>query len=237
MAENILDYIVTDLYYQMVFRAYGGAMRFPVSDNTRLGRNDYDPQIVEEVTAGGDAADLPDMIYMKNFTHQIDDQGQFHTSLPDESSMHIGSMNLFWTDSDMRATRDVGPCTIRARGISKWHANGLLHRDGRDAITCKSVRFEWVKDTVFHREDGPEMVELHEVQMTCDKGAIKTVGLRRINYRWTIEGVALDRKDIELVLKKNNFGINILSLDNVFRSESEAFHFYNELITVEEGHG
>lgn len=232
MAQNILDYIVTDLYYDLMLRAYADRVSFPVTNNTQLRQKDYDPKIVEQVGAEGLADDLlPHQIYMNNFDHKVNKRGQYHTS-DDNSSINIGAMNLFWYNAFGQNHREHGPATVRVNRLSKWHKDGLLYRPKKAiAIACKSVRFEWIYDTLYHREDGPEMVELHEVQMSCVNGAIQEVGVRKINYRWTIEDQPLDKTAISKVLQDFNFGIDILALDSVFKNDTDSFNFYNELVT------
>lgn len=230
MAQNILDYIVTDLYYDLMYRAYNGLVCFPVTNNTPLRREDYDAQIVERVEAENPEY-LPDQIYMTNFNHQINDQGQFHTE-DGNSSVHIGAMNLFWHNESGQNHRECGPATVRVNRLSRWHKDGLIHRPGKSpAITCGSVRFEWIYDTLYHREDGPEMVELHEVQIACMNGVIQEIGVGRLNYRWKIDNQQLSKTDVAAVLRKFKFGIDILALDSVFKDETDAFNFYNELVT------
>ncbi len=231
MAKNILDYIVTDLYYDLVVRACGNDVRFPVTENTQLRRKDFDPEIVEKVKADGNEDDLPDQIYMTNFHHRTNSWRQFHTE-DDSSSVHIGAMNLFWNNESGQNHRERGPATVRISNLSKWHKDGIIHRPGKSpAITCRSVRFEWIYDTLYHREDGPEMVELHEVQMACMDGVIQEIGVRRLNYRWIIDNQHLNKDQVAAVLRKFNFGIDILALDSVFQNDTDAFNFYNELVT------
>lgn len=235
MARNILDYIVTDLYYQLIRRHCDGRVDFPVTYNTELKRADYDPKLVAEVVKAGDGADLPDLVFFDKFDHRVNELGQFHTD-DDNSSLHSGFMNLFWQPTLYAGPhREDGPAIIRAIGMSKWHQDGKLHRPRRGvAITCKSVRFEWLREAGYHREDGPEMVELHEVQIGCQDGIVQDVGVRRINYRWKIDNQTLDRNTIATVLRKFNFSIDLLSLGSVFRNDTDAFNFYNELVSEDE---
>lgn len=233
MARNILDYIVTDLYYQLIHRHYDGRVYFPVTINTELNRSDYNPQIVTEVEAAGDGVDIPDQIFLDKFDYQINGLGQFHTG-NDNSSLNSGYMSLSWNTNN-EPHRENGPAVIRTIGLSKWHQNGKIHRPRNGvAIACKSVRFEWIREGVYHREDGPEMVELHEVQIGCQDGIVQNVGVRKINYRWKIDNQNLDKNTITTVLQKYNFDIDLLSLGSVFRNETDAFNFYNELVTEDE---
>lgn len=222
MITNILEYLVSDVYYQLWMSATmaGG-------NKTTFNKEDWHPALVAQFD---NPADIPDRIIVKEGNqHHLNGDGNFHLGR-NSPSLHIPEMKIFWNDESGDIGRKVGPCKIVLTDVKKWHNDGVLHRRRGDAIICKQATFTWGRHGTFRRDNGPYHIAIRKLSAQATNGSVFDWRMDGIIPTWsTEEGRRLSQIQIKEIASTCEIEINLLANDTVFSSDEDEFIFLTEI--------
>lgn len=224
MFENVLEYVVSDAYYQLWLTAK--------SDNPVRGREDFLPELVAQL----DPADVPDFIEVTENEYNMNGDHRFHCGSK-EPSMKIKQLAIVWgeplkggSEGEYQLNRKDGPARIVLTEIKKWHHNGELHRRRGDAVIVRHATFTWAKDGKYLRADGPYHLSIRGIQAEADKGLVGNFRMAGIVPSWsTLSQRKLSQQVVRDVIQKNKLKVNLLSTSSVFEDPADEMVFLTEI--------
>ncbi len=233
MLENILEYIVTDVYVQLWM--YADA---PPGELIR-----YRHMWREELLAQfDDPNDVPDCIIMKEPTMHVNGSNEFHYGNNKEPTVSYKEMSIIWGERDAHAKEDAsaselfrmnrktGPSLVKLTGVKKWHDHGLIHRRRGDAIICNQATFTWAKNGTYLRADGPYHISLRGYQASGDKGEVDNMRLGSLVPSWaTMNNRRLPQITVRDVIQKNGLTVDLLAFGSVFPKPEDELIFLTEI--------
>ena len=221
MEKSILDLVIPDAHFILVA---GDLMRVREEGlaTTERYKDGFNPQMVQAIKDAGMEEDIPDYIRVDHYQHQVNGHSQYHTG-NDKPSLQTVGMQMQW------AAPRKGPSRVQVSRLKKWHHEGVIHRRRANALICKTMRFEWVRDATYYRESGPFMITLKNVQMFFNMGQMTQFTMEKLGYRWAIEGRELSQQFVEAVINQHGFKLDLLHPVSVFRDDVQEFEFYTEL--------
>lgn len=223
MTTNILEYIISDVYYQLWMVASSSSG----SQDRAFHKADWHPALVSQFD---NPDDVPDMIEVKEGNvHHVNGEGNFHLGR-NAPSVYIPEITIVWTNDKDEFDRKVGPSKITLTEVKKWHNNGVLHRRRGDAVICKQASFTWGKKGEFRRNNGPYHVSIRKPAANSNDGFVSDWKMDGIVPSWNTEnGRRLSQLQIKEVVAGNDLEINLLANDSVFLDIEEEFIFLTEI--------
>lgn len=230
MITNILEYLVTDIYFQLWLVAHAkDEKRFTFT------REDWDNSLIEQFPTG---YDIPDYISVEpGFTHHVNADGRFHLGR-NAASVGISEMIIGWgnthkSDSGkilIDINRKVGPAKIIITNLRKWHHDGVLHRRRGDSIIIKNATFVWGKKGSYGRDTGPYQISLKQVRAKAHLGNVSDFKHSNISTSWsTTSGRRLASFTIRDIIATNDIEVDLLANDSVFRDATDEVIFLTEI--------
>lgn len=224
MITNILEYVISDVYYQLWLAA---SIKSGDDKQRKFKREDWNPVLVSQFE---NPSEVPDIIEVKEGNvHHLNSVGGFHLGRKDPS-LYIPEMKISWVDEDGELNRKTGPSKITLTEVKKWHNDGVLHRRRGDAFICKQATFTWSKHGLFCRDNGPYLISIRKPTAHANNGSVFDWKMDGIVPSWSTEnGRRLSQMQIKDVVDKNELEINLLANDSVFRDIEEEFIFLTEI--------
>ncbi len=230
MITNILEYLVTDIYYQLWMVAHA-------ADDSRhiFTREDWDEGLLAQFP---DPADIPDCISMEpGSTHHLNSDGRFHLGR-NAASMNFSEMVISWGEVSKSRTgrtlinisRKIGPARIIITNLRKWHHDGVLHRRRGDSLIVKSVTYIWGRNGVYGRDTGPYQVSLKQIRAKAHLGDVTDFRHTNIATTWsTSSGRRLPGSMVTDIIASNDIEVDFLNTDTVFKDATDEVIFLTEI--------
>lgn len=230
MITNILEYLVTDIYYQLWMVAHA-------ADDSRhvFTREDWDEGLVAQFP---DPSDIPDYISMEpGSVHHLNSAGRFHLG-KNAASQSFSEMVVAWGKTAVSRSgrvlidinRKTGPARIIITNLRKWHHDGVLHRRRGDSLIVKGVTYVWGRNGVYGRDTGPYQVSLKQVRAKAHMGDVTDFRHSNISTTWsTSSGRRLAGFKVAEIIAQNDIEINLLSTDTVFKDATDEVIFLTEI--------
>lgn len=231
MIDNILEYLITDVYYQLWMVAHE-------ADSTRyvFTREDWDENLVAQFP---DPSIIPDYIGMEpGCTHHLNEAGRFHLGR-NEASLSFSEMTIAWgkvskgegtTKIRLDIDRKDGPAKIIITNLRKWHHDGVLHRKRGDAVIIKNATFTWGRNGRYGRDTGPYHISLKQVRAKSHLGQVSDFRHSNISTSWsTSSGRRLSGLQVKNVIADNNIEVDLLAADSVFEDATDEVIFLTEI--------
>ncbi len=230
MITNILEYLVTDIYFQLWLIAH-------MKDDERFTftKEDWDDNLITQFP---NDTDIPDYISVgPGFLHHLNTEGRFHLGR-NAASISISEMTIAWgktytniaKNTKIDISRKVGPAKIIITNMRKWHHDGILHRRRGDSIIIKNATFIWGKMGVYGRDTGPYQISLKQVRAKSHLGDVSDFKHANISTNWsTTSGRRLGSLMIRDIIATNNIEVDLLANDSVFNDATDEVIFLTEI--------
>jgi len=231
MFTNLLEYVITDIYFQLWMACH---IQDP-SITAKCTDSKFHPALVEQlVHQMGDKTELPNNIRMgKNKTsYHLNNESKFHLGRKDPSQAYE-QMVIEWYDvnygvKDFHRVR--GPAKIILTEVKKWHHDGLLHRRRGDAFMCQQATFMYAKKGIYTRPDGPYQISISNIKAKADHGNVYDIRFDKIVPSWSTDsGRMLSMSKSKEVIARNGLMVDLLSVGSVFKNEEDEFIFLSEI--------
>lgn len=230
MITNILEYLVTDIYYQLWMVAHAAD-----SSRHEFTREDWDENLLAQFP---DAKDIPDYIHMEpGSTHHLNSKGRFHLGR-NSASMSFSEMVVAWGKTSVSKSgkilididRKVGPARIIITNSRKWHHDGVLHRRRGDSLIVKSATFIWGRNGIYGRDTGPYQVSIKQIRAKAHMGEVTDFRHSNISTSWsTSSGRRLAGFTVQDIIASNDIEVNLLDVDTVFKDATDEVIFLTEI--------
>lgn len=231
MINNILEYLVTDIYFQLWLVAHASD-----KNSFTFTREDWDDTLVAQFP---DGYDIPDYISVEpGFVHHVNSDGRFHLGR-NAASIGVSEMTIAWGNTYksnngkrilMDINRKVGPAKIIITNLKKWHHDGVLHRRRGDAIIIKHATFIWGKKGLYGRDAGPYQITLKQVKAKAHLGDVSDFKHSNISTSWsTTSGRRLGSLMIRDIIATNDIEVDLLANDSVFKDATDEVIFLTEI--------
>ncbi len=231
MIDNILEYLITDVYYQLWMVAHA-------ANPTRnvFTREDWDENLVAQFP---DPSIIPDYIGMEPGGNcHMNEAGRFHLGR-NEPSLSFSEMTIAWgkvssysegSRIKLDIDRKVGPAKIVITNLHKWHHDGVLHRRRGDAVIVKNATFTWGRGGKYGRDTGPYHISLKTIRAKAHMGQVSDFRHSNISTSWsTSSGRRLSGLQVKNVIADNNIEVNLLATDSVFEDATDEVIFLTEI--------
>ncbi len=230
MITNILEYLVTDIYYQLWMVAHASN-----TSQHAFTREDWDEGLLTQFP---DPADIPDYISVEpGSTHHLNSEGRFHLGR-NAASQCFSEMIIAWGDTSraksgkilINISRKNGPARIIITNLRKWHHDGVLHRRRGDSLIVKGVTYIWGRNGVYGRDTGPYQVSLKQIRAKSHLGSVTDFRHANISTTWsTSSGRRLPGSMITNIISSNDIDIDLLNTDTVFKDATDEVIFLTEI--------
>lgn len=230
MITNILEYLVTDIYYQLWMVAHA-------ADSSRdiFTREDWDESLVAQFP---NPADIPDYISVEpGSTHHLNNKGRFHLGR-NAASMSFSEMVICWGKTSKTRSgktlvdidRKTGPAKIIITNLRKWHHDGVLHRRRGDSLIVKGATYIWGRNGIYGRDTGPYQVSLKQVRAKAHMGDVTDFRHANISTTWsTSSGRRLAGFTVAEIIADNDIEVDLLNADTVFKDATDEVIFLTEI--------
>jgi len=230
MITNILEYLVTDIYYQLWMVAHAAD-----SSRHEFTREDWDENLLAQFP---DVKDIPDYIFVEpGSTHHLNAEGRFHLGR-NSASMGFSEMVIAWGKTtalksgkiQVDIDRKVGPARIIITNSRKWHHNGVLHRRRGDSLIVKRATFIWGRHGAYGRDTGPYQVSIKQIRAKAHMGEVTDFRHSNISTSWsTSSGRRLAGFMVQDIIASNDIEVNLLGVDTVFKDATDEVIFLTEI--------
>ncbi len=229
MISDILEYITTDVYYQLWMVAHS-------ADDTRniFTREDWDSGLLEQLPS---EKDIPDYITVEDgSTHHLNANGRFHLGR-NSPSQTFSEMVVGWGETkksigriSFTPSRKVGPAKIIITNLRKWHHDGVLHRRRGDSLIVKNTTFIWARNGHYGRDTGPYQISVKNLRAKSHLGEVSGFQHSNISTSWsTSSGRRLPSFVVNAIIADNDIEVDLLANDTVFKDATDEVIFLTEI--------
>lgn len=228
MIENILEYIISDVYVQLWLTA-------TEQKKDQRTREHWRPELTEQFS---DPKHIPDGILIEGITAHVDGSGAFHFGDSSEPTLSFKKMVIVWgsetkdngDDEVFNIDRKNGPARVTLTDVKKWHHQGTLHRRRAHGLLCTQATYTWARGDTYKRAGGPYHISVRGFKANADRGVVSDITLTSIVPSWATEnGRRLDQVKARDIIRKNGLKVNLLAFGNTFTEPEDEIIFLTEV--------